>query len=239
MKPEEWNALWADDEHGDDHHHDPDGANPRHHHGSTDPDGLLVELTEGWTAGRALELGCGLGSNAIWLAKQGWQVQAVDFSDVAIDQARQRARQADAEVDFQVADLRSQQIEGSFDLVTFFYVHLPSAERKAMLEQVTQVIAPGGKLVFVGHDRSDTEWLDRHIHGHGDSADSAAPADAEERAQRVAALAATLTRPDEVAAELPGLEVERAEVVSHDAHGTGEQAATTVVVAVRRADQDG
>ncbi|MBW2454854.1 MAG: class I SAM-dependent methyltransferase [Deltaproteobacteria bacterium] len=238
MERDEWNALWADDEHGHHHHHqhDHDGPNPRHHHGSTDPDGLLVELADGLAAGRALELGCGLGSNAIWLAKQGWEVRAVDFSDVAIDQARQRAAKAGAEVEFGVADLRAHQPEGSFDLVTMFYLHLPVAERQAMLKRVVQVVAPGGKLVFVGHDRSDTEWLERHLHGpdeHGHD-DGAALADDEARQQRRAELAATLSRPDEIAAELPGLEVERAEVVNHDAHGTGDEGATTVVVAVGR-----
>ena len=232
MERDEWNALWAND----DHHHDHDGANPRHHHGSTDPDGLLVELTKGLAAGRALELGCGLGSNAIWLAGQGWQVRAIDFSDVAINQARERAAQADVEVDFRVADLRTHQPEGAFDLVTFFYLHLPSDTQKAMLARAARVVAPGGKLIFVGHDRSDTEWLERHLHGddvHGEHGSGAE--DDEARKRRLAELAATLTRPDEVAAALGDLVVERAEVVHHDAHGTGDTGATTVVVARRPA----
>ncbi len=240
MERDEWNALWAKDGPHDRHHHDDhDGSDLRHHHGSTDPDELLVRLVDGQPVGRALELGCGLGANAIWLARQGWQVLAIDLSDVAIDRARKRAKDAGAEVEFQVADLRDQQLTRRYDLVTLFYLHLSAAERQSLLERAAQVLAPGGTLIFVGHDRSDTDWLERHLHGdHGQDQD-AKPTNDQARQARQAELEATLTRPDEVAAELPGLHIERAEAVNHDAHGSGEEAATTVVVAIRRSGGSG
>src|SRR5690242_10217857 len=81
---------------------------------------LVAELAEaGLSPGRALDVACGEGRNAIWLAAQGWQVTAADFSRVAIDKARARSD----EVDWQVADV----VEWSppaqaFDLVIVFYL---------------------------------------------------------------------------------------------------------------------
>ncbi len=59
----------------------------------TGADDTLVEQVNDLSPGRAFEIGCGTGGNAIWLAEKGWKVTAVDYSDVAIGKARQRAKE--------------------------------------------------------------------------------------------------------------------------------------------------
>lgn len=236
MKREQWNRIWADDdEHRDGaepppHHHDKGhGDHAGHRHGHAEPDGLLVGAVRALPVGRALELGCGLGTNAIWLAKQGWQVRAVDFADVAIDRANALAVRSGVEVDFVVADLEQYAPEESYDLVTFFYVHLPAEQRVTMLRRAAAAVSPGGRLLFVGHDRSDAEWFERHVKEGHDSAEEGQGSDG----PSIEDIVATLTSPEEIAAELPGLTVERAEVVSHDPHCAGEHTGTTLVLAHR------
>ena len=72
----------------------------------SEPDPLLIEQTKDMTPGRAFEFGCGAGANAVWLAEQGWQVTAVDFSERAIGQAKRLAEQRGVTVEFVIADQR-------------------------------------------------------------------------------------------------------------------------------------
>ena len=158
-------------------------------HTFADYDETLVEHAGEVQPGRALDLGCGSGGNAVWLAKRGWQVTAVDFSDVAIEKARMRAAGSGVEVEFLVSDVTTYQPKEKYDLITSFYIHLWPKERAQMLGNAAQLLAPGGRLLFVSHDKSSppSGWSDADL--------------------------ASLTTPDEVAAELPGLVIERAEAV--------------------------
>src|SRR5918994_50948 len=80
--------------------------------------------------GRALDLACGEGQNAIWLAARGWIVSGVDYSKVAIEKARARAARDDVAVDFRCADLVGYEPEpAAFDLVLVLYLHIPAQER--------------------------------------------------------------------------------------------------------------
>ena len=72
---------------------------------TAEPNRLLVAEVTGLPAGRALDLGAGEGRNAVWLAEQGWQVTAVDYSRVGIDKGRALAAQRGVEVDWVVADV--------------------------------------------------------------------------------------------------------------------------------------
>src|SRR5436309_5039096 len=94
---------------------------------------VVAELT-GLAPGRALDLGCGEGRNAIWLAEQGWQVSAVDFSAVGLDKARRLAGERGVTVDWVSADLRDYQPRpAAFDLVLLAYLHLPPGDWAAVL----------------------------------------------------------------------------------------------------------
>ena len=189
---------------------------------------VLMDCTGNLEPGRALDLGCGIGENAIWLAERGWQVTGVDFSDVAIEKAKVRAADKRVEVDFIVSDASVYLPSGRYDLITSFYIHLLPEERARMLANSVNALAPGGRILFVSHDRSVTpSWWSRE--------------DLE-----------SLTTPEEIVAELPGLRIERAEIAeeqgSNAEHGSGHEApgdhngdepdehshgATTVVIGVR------
>jgi SAM-dependent methyltransferase len=112
------------------------------------PDPTVVEEVERLRPGRALDLGCGQGRNAVWLTERGWHVTGVDFSDVALATARGAAPAAD----WVQADLREYRPQGVYDLVLYVFVQLVARDRKAVLERAAGVVAPGGTLLVVGHD---------------------------------------------------------------------------------------
>lgn len=120
------------------------------------PNDVLVAAVAGLRPGRALDLGCGEGADALWLAERGWKVTAVDFSSVALERARAAARSRGLELCWVRADLRSYMPSNApFDLVTLLFIHLPPAERPALLARTAALVAPGGTLIVAGHDRSN------------------------------------------------------------------------------------
>lgn len=105
--------------------------------------------------GRALDLACGEGRNALWLAHRGWQVTGVDFSSVALARAAQLALQAGLadQLTWVQADVHDTgSWGGPFDLVVVAYLHLPAAERREVLRATTDVMAVGGTLLVIAHD---------------------------------------------------------------------------------------
>ncbi|MEU4414478.1 class I SAM-dependent methyltransferase [Nocardia salmonicida] len=107
---------------------------------------------------RALDLACGEGRHALWLATHGWQVTAVDFSQVGIDKGRTVAarlsRSVRSRVHWQTADiteLEAADITGPFELILMVFVHLPADERRTLLHQLSDMLAPGGMLLILGH----------------------------------------------------------------------------------------
>lgn len=125
---------------------------------TAEPNGFLVAEVGGETPGRALDLGCGEGRNAVWLAEQGWRVTAVDFSPVALSAGRRLAAERQVEVEWVEADLtRYHPEEGVFDLVAIFYVHLDAARRAELMRRAVVAVAPGGLVLVVGHDLDNLE----------------------------------------------------------------------------------
>lgn len=114
----------------------------------------LVEFASELRPGRALDLGCGTGGDAIWLAQQGWQVLAADVSASALKLAAGRAQQlrVDTLIEFQRCDLSDRFPSGSFDLVSAQYLHSPvRLHRVAILRQAAAAVRPGGALLIVDH----------------------------------------------------------------------------------------
>jgi SAM-dependent methyltransferase len=105
--------------------------------------------------GRAVDLAAGEGRNAIWLARRGWRVTAVDFSSVAIERGRRIADAAGVEVDWVVADALTWSPPGGFDLVLVAYLQLEPADLDIALARAAAAVAPGGTLLVVGHDLSN------------------------------------------------------------------------------------
>jgi SAM-dependent methyltransferase len=178
-----------------------------------EPNRFLVAEVGDLPPGRALDLACGSGRNAVWLAARGWRVTGVDFSDVALTQARALAAEHGVEVDWVHGDLREwQPAERLFELVVVLYLQVPAHERRAVLARAAAAVAPGGTLLVVGHDLENLEG------GHGGPQDP-----------RV------LFTPDEVAGELPGLEIEKAERVLRPVETEdGEVQAIDALVRARR-----
>ena len=178
---------------------------------SAKPNRFLVAEVEGLEPGRALDLACGEGQNAVWLASLGWDVTAVDYADVAVAKGIERAARAGVAVDFQVGDLLDYVPEArSFDLVLILYLHISSDGLRLVLERATGALAPGGTLVLVGHDLLN---LTEGVGG---------PSDRD-----------LLFTPDEVVARLPGLEIERAERLLRDVDGHDRPAIDALVRARR------
>lgn len=117
------------------------------------PNRFLVEAVEGLTPGRALDLACGEGRNAVWLASQGWKVVGADFSSAGLAKARGMARERGVAVTWVEADVVSWiPPQGAFDLVVVMYLQLPADQRGAALDHAAAALAPSGVLLVVGHD---------------------------------------------------------------------------------------
>lgn len=106
--------------------------------------------------GRAIDLACGEGRNAVWLAQLGWQVTGVDFSAVGVARGRAGAEAVGIDLDWVVADLATWPLgDQVWDLVAHVYLHWTTSEREPFLRRCAAAVAPGGALVVVGHDREN------------------------------------------------------------------------------------
>jgi SAM-dependent methyltransferase len=128
---------------------------------------VLVDIVGPLPAGTALDVGCGEGGDAVWLARRGWRVTAVDVSATALDRASVAAAEAGVQdrIDFQRHDLERSFPEGVFDLVSAQYLHSPlDFPRDRVLRAAARAVAPGGLLLVVGH-ASVAPWSwNQHSH---------------------------------------------------------------------------
>jgi SAM-dependent methyltransferase len=118
------------------------------------PNPLLSDTAAPLTPGRALDLGCGEGGDAVWLATQGWQVTAVDIAATALERAGRQAAEAGVagSVTTEQHDLATSFPAGTFDLVSAQYLHTPfDLPRAHVLRQAAHALTPGGLLLIVDH----------------------------------------------------------------------------------------
>lgn len=150
--------------------------------------------------GRAVDLACGEGRNAIWLASRGWQVIAVDFSQVALDKGRTLA--GDLPVTWVCEDATSW-VGSWLDLAVVAYFQVPAAHRRTAVRNVVSSLRPGGTLVWVAHDSTNL------TEGTGGPQDPA-----------------VLMTAEDVVADLDGIDIEvvRAERVARVVPGDGASA---------------
>jgi SAM-dependent methyltransferase len=120
---------------------------------SEGPNRFVVEEVEPLASGTALDLACGEGRNAIWLAERGWTTTAVDFSAVAIERARAISRERGAEVTWVHADVLTWRAEHRYDLVLLAYLQVPQVERITAITSAAAATTTGGSLLVIGHDR--------------------------------------------------------------------------------------
>ncbi len=121
------------------------------------PNPQLVAQTRTLAPGRALDVGCGEGADAIWLAERGWTVTGVDVSPLGLTRAAVHAAQAGASIQWRQVDLFSEDFEpfGAFELVNSQYLHLPPQVRDRALHHLAAAVIPGGSLLLVSHHPSD------------------------------------------------------------------------------------
>jgi len=135
----------------------------------------LAEVVSGLQPGTALDLGCGEGGDAIWLAGQGWDVTGIDISATAIRRAAEAARNADVDADrirFIADDLATWQGDGSYDLVTASFLHSPvDFPRAQVLRCAAGLVAPGGHLFILSHADFPPTASDHDRHSWEEHAD--------------------------------------------------------------------
>src|SRR3954447_10668457 len=114
------------------------------------PNGRLVAEVADLTPGRALDVGCGEGADAIWLAQRGWAVTAIDVSGVAVGRAREHAERIGVGVDWMVDDaLRTPLPGAAFDLASLQYPALPKHGGERAVRDLLDTVRPGGVLLAV------------------------------------------------------------------------------------------
>jgi SAM-dependent methyltransferase len=177
---------------------------------SLEPNRFVAHEVADLPPGRALDVACGEGRNAIWLAKRGWDVVAVDFSSVGLDKARRLADAAGVSVAWREADVTVWDPPGEFDFVVVSYLQLAQPDLEAVFARIVPAVAAGGTILVVGHD---TRNLDEGVGGPPDPA--------------------VLLDVPGVVALLGDLEIERAEVVERPVEGADRPALDTLVRARR------
>jgi SAM-dependent methyltransferase len=185
--------------------------------GPSEPSGPLIEETRLLKPGRALDLAAGDGRNALYLAGTGWDVTAVDFSEVAVERGKRFAEELGVSVRWEVHDITKYvPPEQEYDLVCLFYFHIPWHGFRSVLQRASAAVRPGGNLLVVGHDRSNLE------------AGGSGPRNPE-----------ALYTFSDIVGELSGFAVERTETLRHAAdHGPAGAGTVQVdcIVRARRVD---
>lgn len=120
-----------------------------------EPNRFVVREVEGMPPGRALDLACGEGRNALWLAERGWEVVGVDFSATGLAKAARLAGHRGVSVTWEAADVRDWDPPHHFDLVLLAYLQLPAPDRRRALAVAAGALGPGGTLLVIGHDTTN------------------------------------------------------------------------------------
>ena len=132
---------------------------------------VLVDIASDLLPGRALDLGCGEGGDAIWLAQRGWQVTAMDISTIAVERGRAAALAAgvpDERIRWVAQDLGEWAPSETYDLVSAFFLHSPvELPRAEILRRAAEAVGPGGRLLVVAHAAPPPWWTpEQHEHAH-------------------------------------------------------------------------
>ena len=131
---------------------------------SGQPNGALVAEVTGLEPGSALDVGCGEGADAVWLAQRGWRVVALDVSQVGLERGRHEAEAAGVEIEWVHAGLVDAELPaGSFDLVSVQYPALPRTPADDAVRVLLGAVAPGGSLLVVHH--ADVDRVRSLAHG--------------------------------------------------------------------------
>ena len=125
---------------------------------------MLAAEAEALAPGRALDLGCGEGGDAVWLAQRGWQVTAVDVAPVALERGAAHAAEAGIEgITWEHHDLARTFPDGAYDLVSAQFFQSPiELPRDEVLHRAAAAVAPRGRFIMVSHAAAPS-WSE-HAH---------------------------------------------------------------------------
>lgn len=166
--------------------------------------------------GTAIDLGAGEGRNAVWLASLGWDVTAVDFSQVGLDKGQRLAADHEVTVNFVLSDAVTYQPDAPVDLIVLSYLQLDNPARATILDNVVHWLNPGGTLFVIAHDKTNV------TDGYGGPPTAAVCYDL-----------------DETVAAFAGMEIAVAEVaVRHVETPDGQRDALDTLVVARRPLRD-
>lgn len=190
---------------------------------SAEPNVFVARECADLPPGRAVDVACGEGRNAVWLAGRGWQVTALDFSAVAVDKAARVATAQDVadRVTTRVDDATTWHADAPVDLALLCYLQLPAAQRREAVRRAFGALRAGGTLLVLAHDSSNL------VEGTGGPQDPAVLYTAGDVLDDLAGAAYDVVVADRVARE----------VSVGDAHGGEPQQARTAwdcLVRVRR-----
>jgi 2-polyprenyl-3-methyl-5-hydroxy-6-metoxy-1,4-benzoquinol methylase len=121
---------------------------------SREPNQFVAASLAGLPPGDALDLACGEGRNALWLAALGWRVTAIDFSRVAVERGRRLAQEAGLDVDWRAEDVLTADLPET-DLVVLAYLQLPEDQRRHVVRRAWASLRPGGTFFLVAHDTTN------------------------------------------------------------------------------------
>lgn len=130
---------------------------------SGEPNAVLVQEVADLAPGTALDVGSGEGGDAVWLAARGWTVTAADVSRVGLDRVAARADAEGVRVTTALVDVFADPIPGGHDLVTAHFLQVPADVRPRIFTALAGSVAPGGRLLLVGHD---PEGMPEEFAGH-------------------------------------------------------------------------
>ena len=118
---------------------------------SGNPNGALVAEVADLPPAKVLDVGCGEGGDAVWLARRGWDVTALDVSTVALQRAQAHAREAGVDVHWLHSGLVEADLDAGFDLVSAQYPALRHTPGQDAERALLRAVVPGGVLLFVHH----------------------------------------------------------------------------------------
>jgi SAM-dependent methyltransferase len=123
---------------------------------SGNPNPALVAEASDLAPGAALDVGCGEGADALWLASRGWRVTGTDISTVALKRAAAQGESQKRDVEWRHVDLLTDPPKpASYDLVSAHFMQLPPDKRRRLYGHLADAVVPGGTLLLVGHHPAD------------------------------------------------------------------------------------
>jgi SAM-dependent methyltransferase len=124
---------------------------------SASPNQFVAQALAAKQPGRAVDLAAGEGRNALWLASLGWEVTAIDFSQVALDKGRavEQSVSATHQIRWVRADVTTWAADGEYDLAVVAYLQLPEQQRSEAVRRAFGALRVGGELFWVAHDSTN------------------------------------------------------------------------------------